>query len=265
MTMNKEPPADPQGQRGPLELTLFVRLRTYFLAGVLITAPSAITLYIAWLFIDFVDSRVTPWIPRHYNPENYLPFTIPGLGLLIVVVAITFIGALTTGFVGRLFVRISEGVLARMPVIRGLYGAVKQIFETVLAHKSSAFRQVVLFEYPRRGTWAMGFLTGVTQGEVQAVTDDTVFNVFLPTTPNPTSGYLLFVPKRELIYLEMSVEEGIKMIVSGGIVTPPNRRPPGAPLRPPGLPEAEPAAEPDRTPGIPAAAAAEGPSQPERA
>ena len=112
-----------------------------------------------------------------------------------------------------------------MPVIRSVYGAIKQIFETILSNHSEAFREVVLFEYPRRGAWAMGFITGKTEGEVQDATEDEIVNVFLPTTPNPTSGYLLFLPKRELVVLSMTVEEGIKMVVSGGIVTPPDRRP----------------------------------------
>jgi uncharacterized membrane protein len=112
-----------------------------------------------------------------------------------------------------------------MPVIRSVYGAIKQIFETILSNHSDAFREVVLFEYPRRGAWAMGFITGKTEGEIQDSTEDEVVNVFLPTTPNPTWGYLLFLPKRELVILSMTVEEGIKMVVSGGIVTPPDRRP----------------------------------------
>ena len=200
-------------------------LRGYFLAGVLVTAPIGITFYISWLLIRWVDSRVTPLLPAAYNPETYLPFAVPGLGLVIVFITLTFIGWATAGMVGRLWTRISEKALARMPVIRSIYGAVKQIIETILQQQSNAFRQVVLFEYPRRGSWAIGFITGQTQGEVQNLTQDDVVNVFLPTTPNPTSGYLLFIPRRELVVLDMTVEEGIKMVVSGGIVTPPDRRP----------------------------------------
>ncbi len=200
-------------------------LRTNFLAGILITAPIGITFYLTWLIITWIDGRVTPMIPEHYNPETYLPFGIPGLGLLIAIVVLTFIGALTKGFLGRWLLGASERILARMPVVRSVYAAVKQIFETILKQQSNAFRQVVLFEYPRRGCWAIGFLTGRTEGEVQSITEDEVLNVFLPTTPNPTSGYLLFIPKKELVFLSMSVEEGIKMVVSGGIVTPPDRRP----------------------------------------
>ena len=200
-------------------------VRGYFLAGVLVTAPIGITFYISWLLIRWVDAQVTPLIPKAYNPETYLPFALPGLGLIIVFFALTFIGWATAGLLGRLWTRITEHILVRMPVIRSVYGAVKQIIETVLQQQSNAFRQVVLFEYPRRGSWALGFITGETLGEVQALTSDDVVNVFLPTTPNPTSGYLLFIPKRELVILNMTVEEGIKMVVSGGIVTPPDRRP----------------------------------------
>jgi len=198
--------------------------RGYFLAGVLVTAPIGITFYISWLLIRWVDAQVTPLLPPAYNPETYLPFAIPGLGLVIVFIVLTFIGWSTAGLLGRLWVRISENMLARMPVIRSVYGAVKQIIETILKQQSNAFREVVLFEYPRRGSWAIGFITGQTQGEVQNLTTDDVVNVFLPTTPNPTSGYLLFIPKKELVILDMTVEEGIKMVVSGGIVTPPDRR-----------------------------------------
>lgn len=204
---------------------LWGRLRAYFLAGVLVTAPVSITGYIAWLVIDLIDRGVTPLIPERYNPETYLPFSLPGLGLLVLIVALTLIGALTAGIMGRFVVRTGERLLARMPVVRSLYAATKQIFETVFAKQSSAFRQAVLIEYPRRGIWAIGFVTGRTEGEVQNLTEEEVANIFLPTTPNPTSGFLLFVPRRDVVKLNMSVEEAIKMVISGGIVTPPDRRP----------------------------------------
>lgn len=204
------------------------RLRAYFFAGVLVTAPLAITFWLVWQVIAWIDRSIKPLIPAHYNPETYLPFSVPGIGLIVALVFLTLVGALTAGFVGRLVIRMSERILARMPVVRSIYGATKQIFETVLAQSSRAFRDVVLVEYPRRGMWAIGFITGTTEGEIQELTEDVVVNVFLPTTPNPTSGFLLFVPKSDLIYLSMSVEEGIKMVVSGGIVTPPDRRPPEA-------------------------------------
>jgi len=225
----KQPPlGDGKSMAGnpiPVEASLGARLRNYFLAGILVTAPIGITFYLAWIFIDFVDGQVTPLLPAKYNPETYLTYGLPGLGLLIVIVVLILIGALTAGFVGHSFTRASERVLARMPVIRSVYGAVKQVLETVLAQQSKAFREAVLVEYPRRGIWAIAFITGRTEGEVQNITKEEVINIFLPTTPNPTSGFLLFVPKKELVPLSMTVEEAIKMVISGGIVTPPDRRP----------------------------------------
>ena len=216
---------DPATSReGRPKAGFLARLRAYFLAGVLITAPIAITFYLAWVIVGFFDAQVTPLIPRRYNPETYLPFAMPGLGLLVTLVILTLIGWLTAGFMGRFFHRVVERVVDRLPVIRNVYGTIKQIFETVLAQRSNAFREAVLVEYPRRGIWAIGFITGRTTGEVQNVTEEETVNVFLPTTPNPTSGFLLFVPKEDLMPLSMSVEEAIKMVISGGIVTPPDRR-----------------------------------------
>ena len=206
-------------------LSLPQRMRAYFITGILVVAPVSITLYLAWIFIGFVDNRITPLIPVQYNPETYLPFALPGLGLLILVVTLILVGAATAGFIGRLWARVSEQILGRMPVIRNIYGAVKQILETVLAQQSKAFREAVLVEYPRRGIWAIAFITGRTEGEVQNITEEECINIFLPTTPNPTSGFLLFVPKKDLVHLDMNVEEAIKMVISGGIVTPPDRRP----------------------------------------
>jgi len=200
------------------------RLRAYFLAGVLVTAPLGLTGLLSWWFIDFVDEKITPLIPDRYNPETYLPFGIPGLGLLVLLIAVTLIGALTAGLIGRWLLQTGERVLNRMPVVRSIYSAIKQIFETVLAQQSNAFREAVLVEYPRRGIWAIGFITGTTMGEVQNLTEEETVNIFLPTTPNPTSGFLLFVPKSDVVPLGMSVEEAVKMVISGGIVTPPDRR-----------------------------------------
>jgi uncharacterized membrane protein len=219
-------PAKPMGptqstrRRESMRLALIARLRTYFFAGILITAPIAITIYLAWLFVSFVDSRVTPLIPARFNPESYLPFAVPGLGVVIVVVALTLIGASTAGYFGRLVTRYVDAVVVRMPVVRTVYVAVKQIIETVLAQRSNAFRQAVLVEYPRRDIWTIAFVTGVTKGEVQDAANGDMINVFVPTTPNPTSGFLLFVPRADVIPLTMSVEEALKMVISGGLLTP---------------------------------------------
>ena len=202
-------------------ITLSARLRAYFLAGVLVVAPISITFYLAWLLLNFVDARVTPLIPARFNPETYLPFAIPGVGLIVGVIFLTLVGMLTAGFLGRLFTRASEAVMVRTPFLRGIYGAVKQIFETVLAQKSAAFREAVLIEYPRRGVWAIGFLTGRTGGEVQDRIKGDILNVFVPTTPNPTSGFFLMFPRRDVIELDMDVDEALKYIISMGVVAPP--------------------------------------------
>ena len=209
----------------PVRASVPSRLRTYFLTGIIVVAPVSITFYLAWLFIDFVDRNVTPLIPERYNPETYLPFSIPGLGLLVTVVILTLVGFLAANYLGRTLVRTGERLVESMPVIRNIYGALKQVFETVLRQSSASFRQVVLVEYPRRGIWAIAFITGSTEGEVQNITEDDLVNIFLPTTPNPTSGFLLFVPRRDLVHLSMTIEQGIKMVISGGIVTPPDPRP----------------------------------------
>lgn len=200
------------------------RLRNYFITGILVTAPIAITFSLVWVLIDIVDRTVEGMIPPAYNPATYIPVDIPGLGLLMTVVTLIVIGAFAAGVAGKLLVTLGDDLVSRMPVIRSIYGALKQILETVLAQQSTAFRQVVLIEYPRRGVFAIGFVTGTTEGEVQNLTADTLINIFVPTTPNPTSGFLLFLPKKDIVVLDMPVEDGIKMVISGGIVTPPDRR-----------------------------------------
>ncbi|MGH6959479.1 MAG: DUF502 domain-containing protein [Dongiaceae bacterium] len=217
----------------PLRPALFGRLRAYFFAGVLVTAPIGITIYLAWSVVTWIDESVLPFIPAKYNPETYLPFSLPGIGLVVLLVFLTAIGAITAGMVGRMVVGYGERILSRMPVIRSVYSATKQVFETMLAKRSTAFREVVLVEFPRPGMWSIGFITGVTEGEVQELTDEEVLNVYIPTTPNPTSGYLCFVARSEVYPLSMSVEEGIKMVVSGGLVIPPDRRPPEERKKPP--------------------------------
>jgi uncharacterized membrane protein len=204
----------------PEQPGLLTRLRAYFLTGVIVTAPIGITIFLVWQFISFLDDQVDKLLPDQYNPETYLPFSLPGLGLLVTLAFLTLIGMLTAGFAGRSLIRLGERLLSRMPVVRSVYGTLKQIFETVLAESSRSFREVVLIEYPRRGIGAIGFVTGPTRGEIQNKADDELVNVFLPTTPNPTSGFLLFVPKRDLIPLDMTIEEGMKMVISGGIVAP---------------------------------------------
>jgi len=196
---------------------MILKLRNYFFAGILVTAPIAITIYFVLVFVNFVDSKVTQFFPDFFFS---LPLEVPGSGLLVFIMSMILIGWFTASFLGRIIVRFGERILGKVPVIRGIYTAIKQIFGTVLKKQSDAFRQVVLIEYPRRGSWAMGFLTGSTKGEVQKTTKEEMVNVFLPTTPNPTSGFLLFVPKKDIRPLKMSVDQAIKMIISAGIITP---------------------------------------------
>ncbi len=210
---------------------ILARLRAYFLAGILVTAPIAVTLAVAFWIIDFVDSQIVPLIPVQWNPDTYLhqyfgvEFSLPGIGVVILIVSITLIGWLTANFLGRFLVRTGETIVARMPVVRSLYAAVKQVTETIFRNQSEAFRQAVLVEYPRRGLWTIGFITGETEGEVQNLTKEAIVNIYVPTTPNPTSGFLLFVPREDIVMLDMSVDEAFKMVVSVGMVTPEDRRP----------------------------------------
>tara|TARA_B110000003_G_scaffold113965_1_gene116594 strand:+ start:3113 stop:3757 length:645 start_codon:yes stop_codon:yes gene_type:complete len=200
------------------------KIRSYFLTGIVVTAPVGLTFYVAILFIGFIDGKVRNIIPAKYHYDNLLPIEIPGIGLLFVFVLLTFIGFLTAGLIGRFIIKLGERIISRLPIIRSVYGALKQIFESVLASSSKSFREVVLIEYPRKGVWAIGFITGDTKGEVQNTTKENMVNVFLPTTPNPTSGFLLFIPRKEVTILDMNVEEGIKMVISGGIVTPKHKK-----------------------------------------
>lgn len=192
--------------------------------------PLTITFALAWWIIGIIDDHIVPLIPDGWNPDQYLRETVgleiglPGLGVIVLLVFITLIGALTAGILGRMIVKLGERILAQMPVIRNVYSAVKQIIETVFKNQSKAFRQAVLLEYPRRGLWTIGFITGTTEGEVQNLILEEVVNVYVPTTPNPTSGFLLYVPRKDIILLDMSVEDAVKMVISIGIVAPPDTR-----------------------------------------
>ena len=194
------------------------RLRSWFLTGLLVTAPVLLTVYITWAAIELIDGQVASILPGF---NKLVVANIPGAGLIIGLILITVIGAVAAGFLGRWLIGLGESILNRMPVVRTIYGASKQILETVISAQSDAFRDAVLVEYPRRGLWVIGFVTGGTKGEVAERMDGNMVNVFIPTTPNPTSGFLLFCPRDELIYLDMSVEDAVKLVVSGGIVHPP--------------------------------------------
>lgn len=204
----------------PKQLSFFHRMRRYFITGLVVAAPIGITIYIGWWFITFVDGNIKPLIPAVYNPENYLPFSIPGLGLLAVTIFLIILGALTANLFGRALIRFGERVVDRMPVVRSVYGTLKQIFETVVAQDTKSFSDVVLVEYPRQGIWAIAFVSAENTSEIQDKMTEHVVNLFLPTTPNPTSGFLLFVPKKDLIYLDMTTDQAAKYVISAGLVNP---------------------------------------------
>ncbi len=199
---------------------ILLNIRRYFFTGVAITAPIGITVYLSIIFINFIDSNVKKLVPNKYNPDSYLPFDIPGTGLVVAILLLIIIGFLTAGFLGRYFVGLGEKIINKLPIIRSIYGALKQIFQTILGSSSKAFREVVLIEYPRKGIWAVAFITSETKGEVKLKLKKDSVNVFLPTTPNPTSGFLLFVPLKDIKRLNMNIEEGMKLVISGGIITP---------------------------------------------
>lgn len=199
---------------------LLSRLRTYLLTGLVIAAPIAITIYATFWVIGLIDNWILPFIPKSYLPETYLEFSVPGVGVIIAVVGLILLGALTANFAGRTIVNIGTGWLEKMPVVRTMYKALKQIFETVVSQGETNFKQVVVVEYPRRGIFAIAFVATDTKGEVASKFDEDMVSVFLPTTPNPTSGFLLFVPKADVKYLDMSVEDGAKLVISAGLVNP---------------------------------------------
>ncbi len=201
-----------------------MRLRNYFLTGFIVCAPLVITAYITWSFVGWVDSWVKPYIPARYSPETYLPFSIPGFGLVVALILITLIGFLTANIAGRAVVAAGERLLGRMPLVRGIYRSLKQIFETVLSNKGDMFSQVGLVEYPRKGVWSLVFIGGEKDTEINQklpVEGDPLIGVFMPCTPNPTTGFLMYVRKSEVVMLDMTIEEGARLIVSAGLVTPP--------------------------------------------
>ncbi|MGE7370978.1 DUF502 domain-containing protein [Neorhizobium sp. NPDC001467] len=208
----------------PLEkLSLAGRLRNNFLTGLIICAPLAITIWLTFAFIDWADSWVTPYIPQRYDPQYYFDVTIPGTGLVIAVLFITIIGFLGKNLIGRTIVNFGESVLQRMPLVRTLYKSLKQIFETVLKEQSTSFKKCGLIEFPAPGTWALVFISGEAKGEIAArlnADGEEMVGVFLPPTPVPTAGFLMFVPKSKVIMLDMTPEEGARLLISGGLIAP---------------------------------------------
>lgn len=204
-------------------------LRNSFLTGVIVSTPIAVTVWLIYTFVTFVDSTIKPLIPARYNPETYLPFAIPGMGLLIAILALTLIGALAANIFGRTLISIGDRIVNTVPLVRNVYGAIKQIVETAMGGQQNSFKEVVLVEYPMAGSYAVAFVASEGKGVIRSHVGkgDEVIGVFIPTTPNPTSGFLLFIPRSKSVKLDLSVEEAAKLIISFGLVTP-DRLPDGA-------------------------------------
>ena len=194
---------------------IFIKFRNYFIAGVVVLIPIGITIYLT-LFIVKVSSRI---LPKELNPNHYLPYNIPGVEIIISIFLITFIGWLSLSFLGRKLLKIFEDILQRIPILRTIYSAITQMIETFTKSKGDA-KNVVLVEYPRKGTWAVGFATKENSSGISEKTKQNLVNVFIPTTPNPTSGFLLMFPKEEVIYLDITFEQASKFIVSAGTSDP---------------------------------------------
>ena len=191
--------------------SIFIKLRNYFITGAIVLIPIGITIYIS-LFIIKISSKL---LPKSINPNNYLPFDIPGIEILITIILITIIGGLSLSFLGKKILEIFNNALKRIPILRTIYSAVGQLTES-FTKSNKLQKSVVLIEYPRKGLWVVGFATKENNGEIAKKTNEPLVNVFIPTTPNPTSGFLLMVPKKDLIYLDMSFEEASRFIVSAG-------------------------------------------------
>lgn len=199
------------------------RIRNYFLTGVIVIAPLGITAYLAWYLIHMIDGWVKPYIPGRYNPDNYLPFAVPGFGLIVALALITLVGFLTANFIGRSIVTSGERLLDRMPLIRNLYRGLKQIFETVLADRAELFNRVGLVEWPRRGTWSLVFIAKQQHSAINVALEPIegpTISVFRPISPNITTGYIMYVAEKDVVPLSISIEEAARLLVSAGLVTP---------------------------------------------
>ncbi len=193
--------------------------RRYLIAGLLVWVPLGVTVLVIKLLVDVMD-RTLLLIPIAYRPETLIGMHIPGLGVILSVIVVLTTGVIVANLFGRQLVTAWESLLGRIPLVRSIYNGVKQVVETVFSSGGQSFRKVMMIEYPRKGIYTLAFQTGATVGEVQAKTGDEVVTVFVPTTPNPTSGFILMVPRKDVIELDMSVDEGLKMIISLGMVTP---------------------------------------------
>ena len=197
--------------------SIALKLRNYFFTGVIVLIPIGFTLYLSKFFINLS----TNFVPSGLNPNTYLPYAIPGIEIFLTIIFITFVGGLSLSFLGKKFLQIIDDLFKRIPILRTIYSAISQMTESFRKQEGNK-KSVVLVEYPRKGSWAVGFATKENVGEIKSKTNQNLVNVFVPTTPNPTSGFLLMIPKDDLIYLDMSFEEASKFIVSAGTSTPKN-------------------------------------------
>jgi uncharacterized membrane protein len=205
----------------PFHHGLVGRLRTYFLTGVILVGPVYITFGLTWWFINWVDNLVRPFIPVAYRPETYLPVQIPGLGLILALVGLTLLGFLTANFVGRKLVEASENILHRMPIVRPLYRSLKQIFETLFSKSGTTFRRVGLVEFPSPGMWSLVFVSNPASPDIAArLPDGEHVAAFMPCTPNPTTGFFFYVPRRDIIELDITVEAAMTLVMSAGMAQP---------------------------------------------
>lgn len=210
-------------QRSVRSPSLFQRLRLNFLAGLVVVGPIVLTIWLTWYIVTFVDSRVMPLVPAPYDPRTYLGADVPGYGLLVFIIFTVIVGYFAKKVFGKQIIRLAEGIVDRTPIIRSIYNALKQLMETALTNSNTSFRQACLIEYPRRGLWAIAFISTDARGEITETTGLEMVCVFLPTTPNPTSGFLLFVPREDVIPLDMTIEDAAKMVISAGLVVPPTK------------------------------------------
>jgi uncharacterized membrane protein len=219
-----EPLQDPLTLIGtePTSSHLGARLRGYFLTGLIVVGPVAITIYVVWWFINLVDAWVKPLIPKAYLPETYLPFSVPGVGLIVGIFGLMVIGALTANLFGRTIVSYGEMMLDRMPVVRGVYRLLKQIFQTIFSKSGTSFKRVGVIEFPRKGLYALVFVSGDPPTEIRDKlgNGEALMTVFMPNAPNPTTGFVVFIPAKDVTVLDMSIEDGAKMVVSAGLVAP---------------------------------------------
>lgn len=195
------------------------RLRRYLTAGLLVWVPLGVTILIIKFLVDLMDQTLL-FLPEDYRPQRILGFHVPGLGVVLALTVVFVTGVVVANFFGRRLVHLGELIVARIPLVRSIYSSVKQLMETVFSNSGASFRKVVLVEYPRPGLWTVAFLTGEAQGEAQRKTGQDVVNIYVPTTPNPTSGFFLIARRKDLVELDMSVDEGLKMILSAGVVVP---------------------------------------------